>query len=189
MPYGSYGMASNQAGVAGGGGGGMGMGAMAGLSLIGTVASAYAQHQAGKANKRLMDYNAQIAEWQAQDAIDRGEVLASRRKQQTNEVIGSQRAHLAGQGVDINTGSAGEVQGNARYLGELDRLTIINNAKREAWGFKVQEKDATMRGGIMQQTADMQAASTLLTGSSNLLLASYGFGRGITSSNPLLVSR
>lgn len=177
------------AGAAAGAGAGAGMnfGAGAGLSLIGTLMGAWGQHQAGKWNKKLLDYNAAVAEWQAKDAIDRGVVLAGRRREQTAQVIAGQRAGLAHQGVDINAeGSAVDVQGNSRYLGELDAITIMNNAKRESYGFKIQATDLSMRGQIMQRTADMGAASTVLTGSSNLMLAQYGYGRGLTNANPLL---
>lgn len=177
-------VASNAAAAGGGIGGGM-----AALSLIGTLFGAWGQHETGQANKRLAEYNANVAEYQADDAIKRGEVAAGRRRLQTKQVIGDQRVSLASQGVEINEGSAVDVQANAAYLGELDAVTIKNNAAREAWGYKVQAKDLTARGNIAAMTADSMAANTLLTGSSNLMLARYGFGRSVTATDPLLWSK
>lgn len=160
----------------------------AGLSLISTLFGAWSGHESGKKNQQLMDYNAGIAEFQADDAIKRGTVAASRRRVQTRQVIGAQRAELAHQGVDINDvdSSAVDVQADAAYLGELDAVTIQNNAAREAWGYRVQAQDLTLRGRYAQQTGTMQGVQTILSGSSNLLLAKYGFGRSPLSTDPYI---
>ena len=171
------------------GGSGAGMSAFAGLSLISTVYGAFSAYQSGKAQKRIAQYNASVAEYQAKDAIDRGEVAVTRRRSQTTQVIGSQRAALASQGVDVNDGSAREVQADARYLGELDAMTIRNNARREAWGFQVEARNATYGGQIAQMNANNRAAETLLTGASSLLLARYGYGRSGVSTDPNILVR
>lgn len=162
------------------------MAAAAGLNLAGMFMGAYGQHKAGKVNQQLSEYNAGVAEYQAADAIKRGQVEATRRRTLTRGVIGSQRVSLARQGVDVNDGSALDVQADAAYLGELDAQTIQNNAAREAWGFKVQAYDMRLRGDGQRRQGDMGAINTLLTGSSNLLLASRGFGRSALSDNPVL---
>ena len=151
---------------------------MAGLSLVSTLFGAYSAHAAGKANKRLMQYNASIAEFQADDAIKRGTVAAGRRRVQTRQTIGAQRAELAHQGVEINDAdaSAGDVQADATYLGGLDAITIQNNAAREAWGYRMQAQDLKLRGRYAQQTGDMQGVQTILTGGGTYLLRKYGFG-------------
>lgn len=150
----------------------------AGLSLISTLFGAWSSHEAGKKNRQLMEYNAGIAEFQADDAIKRGTVASNRRRVQTRQTIGAQRAELAHQGVDINDvdSSAADVQADAAYLGELDAITIQNNAAREAWGYRMQAQDLTLRGRYAQQTGDMQGVQTLLTGGSTYLLRKYGFG-------------
>lgn len=162
-------------------------GAYAGLSLISTLFGAYGQHKAGKVNQKLMEYNARVAEYQAEDAVKRGVVAESRRRDETSKVIGAQRVSLARQGVDINEGSALLLQEDAAALGELDALTIRNNAAREAWGLRVQANDAHLRGDFSRMAGDQSAANTLLTGSSNLLLSRYGFGRSALSPDPLIV--
>jgi hypothetical protein len=119
--------------------------------------------------------NAELAEAQAVDAVARGAEAAGRHRARTRQVIGSQRAGLAAQGVDIGDGSAADVQADAATLGELDALTIENNAKREAWGYKVQASEyrnqskLVRRGGrAMASAARMQGYSTLLTGGAQI---------------------
>lgn len=158
---------------------GMGeMGAAFGaLSLVSTLFGASSQQQAGKANKALMDRNAEIATFQADDAINRGRVAAKRRLSQVGQTIGAQRVALAAQGVDINSGTAADIQASTAKIGAIDAQTIRNNAAREAWGYKVNAQDLTLRGRLAEREGDNAAASTLLTGSSNLILAQSGFGQ------------
>lgn len=159
--------------------------AFAGLSLISSLFGAYAAHQTGKAQKELMERNAQIATYQADDALLRGNVAASRRIVQTKQTIGAQRVALAAQGVDVNSGSAADIQENSAAIGAIDAQTIKNNAAREAWGYKMNAADYNLRGQLVARTADNEAAQTLLAGSSNLLLAQSGFGQSLFTPYPL----
>ena len=173
------------------------------LAGVGTGVSAYGQWRAGGAAKKageaqrraadsqaeLHDYNAAIAELQAEDAIERGEEAANQFRQRVRVMIGSQRAGLAAQGVDVNYGSAVDVQADAEFLGELDALTLRTNAAREAWGYKVQAEDSRRRGeitrreGVMLEAAGKQAQTsarigavgTIIGGGASLLEARYGF--------------
>lgn len=173
--------------VATGGAGGLDpTGAFLALTVASTLFGANAQREAGRSQRRLAEYKAQIADFEAEDALERGEVGASRRRTQTKGVIGAQRAFLASQGVDINRGSAVDVQANARYLGELDAMTIINNAARESWGYRVQAEDYRMRGEIAERTGDMGALTTIAGGGGRLLLAKMGFGRSALSTDPII---
>lgn len=145
-------------------------------SMAGTGVKAFGQSSAGTQQRNLYTYNAQVADLQAQDALARGDVLAGRRRLQTEQVIGEDRASLGAQGVDVNKGSAVDVQADARYLGELDAMTIKNNAAREAWGYQVQAQDYRTRAALAYRTGAFGAAGTLLTGASDLLLKKFGLG-------------
>lgn len=137
---------------------------LAGITAAGTVYSALKQHEAGQQAKAIGDFNASIAEQQATDALSRGQVDEERFRQGVRALIGSQRAGFASQGVDVGSGSALATQADASYLGELDALTIRNNAAREAWGYKVQAQDARMGGQYQAQAANAQAVSTVVGG-------------------------
>jgi hypothetical protein len=147
------------------------------LTGLGAGISAFGKKSAGDYEKEISDYNASVADFQAQDALERGAVNESRMRQVTKKTIGGSRASLAAQNVDINApGSAQDVQADIAYIGELDALTIRNNAVREAFGYKVQAYDLRKRGKYAEQTGTMQAAGTLLTAGSSLLLTKYGMG-------------
>lgn len=142
--------------------------------IIGLTAyQVYSQVKAGKQAKSIGDYNAQVYENQAVDAIDRGKDNEQRFRLGVKALIGSQKAGFAGQGVDVNSGSALDVQADAAFLGELDALTIRTNAARDAQGFRDQAQNSRMGGTAARNQAYGQAAGTVLS-SASLLSNRYG---------------
>ena len=154
----------------------MGASAAVGATVLGSGLSAYSKIRAGSEQQKMFERNAQFADWQAADAVERGRINEKRTRQNTEQVIGAQRTSLASQNVDVNKGSSLDVQGDAAYLGELDALTVRNNAAKEAYGFSVEASDLRQRGKYAKQTSQMEAINTILGGGSSLLLAKYGGG-------------
>lgn len=158
-------------------------------------------------NAGVDDFNAGIHDAQALDAVQRGKATEDRFRVQIRGLIGSQRARLAAQGVDVSDGSPLELQMDAARQGEFDALTIRTDAAREAWGYQVQaegfrlqagrtrklgtlqagnvrdvaraEAENARRGGSYASTASKYgAAATLATGAATLFLRNkYGGGR------------
>jgi hypothetical protein len=142
-----------------------------------SAASAQGQYQ-----KTIANENSRLATVNAQDATQRGQLEEQRARLGTRQQIGSTRAGLAAQGVDIGSGSAADVQASEAGLGELDALTIRNNAAREAYGFNVEAQQATREGRLAQFAGDQAAAgyraqgvSTLLTGLGNTAARAYSY--------------
>jgi hypothetical protein len=154
------------------------MGATAAIAAVagGTALSATGKYQSGQYAKKVMGYNASVADLQAQDALERGAVLEQRRRVGTRQLIGAERTSLAAQNVVVGQGSAASVEGSAAYIGELDALTIRNNAMREAWGYQVQAYDYRRRGKFAAAEGTMGAISTILGGAGSLLSGKYGMG-------------
>lgn len=152
----------------------MGITAAVGVMAVGTGLSAYGKAQSGREARSIGDMNAMIAEYQAEDAITRGQFNEKRQRQTTEKVIGSQRAGFAAGGVDVNSGSALNTQADAAYLGELDALTIRQNAAKEAWGFKVQAAGSRYQGKNAEREGYMGAANTVISGAGSMLLSYYG---------------
>lgn len=145
-------------------------------SGVGTVVSAYGQMQASQAQKNAYEYqaainanNAKVAEWQAQDAIRRGQDAEIDQRRKTAALKGSQRASLAARGLDISEGSALNILTDTDYLGEIDALTIRSNADKQAWAARVQGNNDMANAELLSMRADaenplMEGAGTLLTG-------------------------
>jgi hypothetical protein len=147
-----------------------------GLQFLGGLFSGRAAKQAGQAEAERQNFNAQIADLQADDALQRGVDLASRQRMLTRQVVGTQRAGYGGQNVDVGVGSAVDVQADAALLGELDAKQIQFDAEREAWGYRVAAADRRLAAEVARKTGNAQgnaayfgAAGTLLTGSALLV--------------------
>jgi len=104
------------------------------------VMGAQAAKQAGAAQASADMQNAQYADMAANDSIKRGGMTEDQQRLQTAAAIGTQRAGFAANGVDVNSGSAANIQDDTAQLGEFDALTIRNNAAREAWGYRTQSQ-------------------------------------------------
>lgn len=169
------------------------------VSVAGQLKAGGAAKRAGEAERRaaesqaeLLDYNAAVADLQAQDAIERGGEEEARFRQRIRATIGAQRAGFAASNIDVGYGSAVDVQADAAFLGELDALTIRTNAAREAWGYKVEATDIRKRAeiarreGVMleaagrerQSQARLGAVGTIAGTGATLLQQRYGFGEG-----------
>lgn len=138
------------------------------VNAVGSATSAYQQSQAikaqGKYQSNQLRFNAEVADLQATDAINRGNADAATKKRQTKQVIGSQRAALAAQGIEVNEDTASLIQQDTAGLGAEDVQTIKNNAWREAWGYRVQAVDYNAQAGFASVASRFNANQTLLTG-------------------------
>lgn len=129
----------------------------------------------GQYHQRIAEWEARLAELQAEDAVKRGREAEGRYRQGIKQTIGSQRARLAAQGIAIDDGSALDVQAETAEIGELDALTIRNNATREAFGYKTEAMSARMGGESAMAAAQGEARGlrnaawgTLLTGGAQM---------------------
>lgn len=110
------------------------------------------------------DGNARLSMLSAEDAIKRGDLAAGAVQRKASAVKGAQKVNAAAQGVDIGTGSAGDLQAETDQMSEIDKMNVKNNAWREAWGYKVQADNFTGQGNMAQIGAQMNARQTVLTG-------------------------
>ena len=139
-----------------------------GISALSQIVNAFTQSSAIRAQSRyensIAQANARMAAFQAEDAERRGRVEASRLLRQTKGLIGKQRAAFAGQGIELDSGSALDIQEETAALGAADALTIRNNAWREAFGYRAQGSQYLAQARLGRRVASSQARNTLLMG-------------------------
>lgn len=145
------------------------------------IANGYTQSNAMRAQagyeKAAALENAKIMDRQAADAEARGEADASLIGRRARQMVGTQRARLAAQGVDVNTGAAMDAQVDTQTMSEMDKLTARNNAAREAYGYRSSAVATRAGASIQAMGARSAARSTLLqsytSGSKDMLLGAY----------------
>jgi len=108
------------------------------MAVVGGIQQGNAQDAAAQSAARDARTNATYANDAANDALARGRYDADLQRIRTGQNIGTQRAAMAANGGLVDQGSNATLQEDTAALGELDALTIQNNAAREAYGYKVQ---------------------------------------------------
>jgi len=124
--------------------------------------SAYSQVQTGKANASIANANANEQNQAAKDAINTGNDQAYQQRQKATQLEGQQRAIMGASGTDLTSGNALDLTTQTAQGGELDALTTINNAQRQAAGLNFQASATRAQGSVDEQTADLGATTTLL---------------------------
>lgn len=158
--------------------------------------SAYGQIQQGKAQNELAKYNAQIdennaktAEYAALDAQARGQQEADMHRARVRQALGAQRVSIAASGGALTDDTSLAILGDTAQFGELDALTIENNAAREAWGLRVQRDNSIasaagqrFQGAAAKQAGYTNAAGTILSGIGQIgyMRAASGLTSGTT---------
>ena len=173
-----------------------GMATMANISMgmqgIGMVMQYQGQKAQAQAQQQQYDYqaqvnenNKQIAEWQAQDAVDRGSVKEKQHRIKVSQLKGRQRSVLAASGVEVDDGSALDILGDTAELGELDALTIRSNSEREAYDYKVAAMNQGAQAGINRVSGQNAASAgrygamtSLLSGAGSIADKWYGYKYG-----------
>lgn len=150
--------------------------ASAATSAVGARKQGLAAGRQADFEASLADTNAAIAGLQADDAMARGREAASKARSDTRQLLGTERTAAAASGVDATVGSAADVLRDTKYLGALDEQTIMNNARREAWGFEVEAMNATASGRLTRRAGrnaraagNIGAANSLLTGAAQMI--------------------
>lgn len=170
------------------------MGVSYGIGAIASFGSAWGAAAEQEANATfqaaMMDINSEVAKFQADDAIIMGNRAASEHLQKVRGVIGAQKAAMAAQGIEVNDNSALEVLEDTARSGAIDALIIRNNARREAWGFRVSSSQYASQAGFSRIAADYGPRGTLIGGGLDTFakgLGAYSYytkGRASLKSQP-----
>lgn len=109
------------------------------LSATSAAVGAKGAYDQARSAKNIANYNAQLAETQAQDARTRGDEEASRIRRQNNQLAGAQRAAFSAKGLDIGDGSVGDALDQTDFFSQVDQSTARQNAAKEAWNLRARK--------------------------------------------------
>jgi len=118
---------------------------------------------------RVANTNARLSEIQAGEAYRKGDENVQKISKLKTQVLGSQRAAFAAQGLEVGSGSAADIQAETEKYAELDIITAKNNAWKEAWGYKVSALQSTLQGEFIQSGAAQDAQATIAAGNLGLI--------------------
>lgn len=112
--------------------------------------------------------NAVIAKQYSKWAEQEGDIDSTTSGLKTKAEIGQTRAGFAGAGVDVNTGSAANVQAAEGELGRFDAMTIRSNAARQAYGEDIKGAGFTANSVMLKQKSFLDPIAGLASGASAL---------------------
>jgi hypothetical protein len=141
----------------------------AGSSALGSIASGNAAAQNANYQSAIAMRNAVIAEQNAQHAIAVGQTRAQAKSLEGASKMGKIKASQAASGIDVNTGSAVDVQASERAINKLDTETVLNNAQLEAYGYRTQAANYLSDSQLRKQEASQAQESGLLGAATGVL--------------------
>jgi len=141
------------------------MGAAAAIGMgVSTALGIYANETTARANKKSNEYNAQLMEYKAVDALARGEEEAANVQTDYRGFAGEQRTAIAGQGVDLSSGTAQKLAAQTEHRAQVAINQVRVNAAREAFGYQAQAVGYRKAGRNAYTGAQLNTVGQALTG-------------------------
>lgn len=146
-------------------------------SLVFGAVSAFnqasSQKKWAKYNAAVSRNNAQIAEMQANDAIERGKLARQEHERKVRALSGKQTAGLAAAGLSLGDGTAFNLLSDTELFGRMDANNITRDAERKSWAYKVQGNNQIAEADAFDAKADSispwgAAGGTLLAGAGSV---------------------
>lgn len=164
----------------------------AGLAVVGGVQQARAAKAAGEYAAEVDEQNAKIGRQQADQARQIGNMEEERQMRRVRAAVASQRAAQAANGLDVNSGTALDLQAETAGFGAADALNIRANALRQAWGFEVGAVNDINSASAARAGGRNAATGTLLTTGAQVVgmySNSGGFGMAGKGGRPVRQSK
>ena len=166
----------------------------AAASTIGSIQQGQSAANSAKYNSEIAANNETIANQNANYASAVGEQQAANQEQKNRSKLGAVIANQAASGIDVNSGSATDVQQSTAEVGQLDAMTIRANAAKQAYGYKVDAASSAAQSQLDKyqakndSTAGYVNAATVLgsnvaKGNSNGLFGNYASSKGFDTSD------
>jgi hypothetical protein len=108
--------------------------------------------------------NAEYKETEAFEAETLGYTQSARYQSIVDVTIGSQRSAFAGEGVDVNSGTAKAVQAEARLTGQLNIIDMHRNARARATGLKLEASNIRLGSAFSRVQANSDANAARMRG-------------------------
>jgi len=137
-----------------------------GSTLIGGLIQGKGQQQQYEAQSQMYNYqsrvaqiNSQIDKQNADYAIVRGEQQASIEGMKGAQTLGQIKVAQAASGIDVNTGSAADVQESQKKITKMDMDTIRANASKTAYDYNVQSVQDINQAGLYGMASQNASAA------------------------------
>lgn len=153
------------------------------VAIAGAAVSAYSSISSGIAQGKAASYQAQvaqnnstIAQHNATYANQAGQAQATEKSLQNAQQLGKIKAAQAANGVDVNSGSAAQVQASQREIGQIDTENTVQSSLLQAYGFRQQAASYTGQAGLDEAESSNAVEAGALSGAGGLLQSAGSVG-------------
>lgn len=146
------------------------------LTAVGTGVSVYSQYQAGKANQRLNNLNAQMSQQAAADRERDGRILANIQRAQNQRLLAKNRALRAKAGVINGTGTPLLVEAQQAMQLEMGAIDVERTSSLEAGKYRQDAVLSRMAGKAARTQGNLGSFATLLQGAGSVG-SQYAYGK------------
>lgn len=141
---------------------------MAVTAVASAAYSANQSHQQGKYQAGVAEYNASLAENEAQQIQAKSAEEENTQRRKTAELLSKQRAQLGASNVDLSSGSALQLQEDTEVLGEADALRIRSNYDNQVASSLAEADLSRSDGAFAESAANSAVAGSILGGISGV---------------------
>lgn len=132
--------------------------------VVGSMSKASAIRAQGKFEEEGFVENARRLRLAAEDALRRGDKNAEKFLRGIRRLMGTQKAALGAQGIEIGRGTAARIVEDTFDAGAQDSQTIRSNAVREAFGFEKQAIEQEFKAQFTRIGRKSASRQVLLSG-------------------------
>lgn len=152
----------------------------AGSAGLGSLIGAGGSLMSGQSQAEMFNYqaavarlNQQIANQNAQYAVQAGQTQAAESGMQTRGLIGQTIARQGASNIAVGGGSSTAVVASERAIGNINTANILNNAARVAYGYETSGLEAGLQAQV-ESAAAQQAPTAGAIGALSSLVSGAG---------------
>jgi hypothetical protein len=144
----------------------------------GAVMSGIATGNAAAYQAQIAANNAKIANQNAAYASAAGHAKEEQQGMKGAAQMGAIKAEIAANGVDVNTGTAKDVETSAREEERLNTLNVANKSALEVYGYRAQQTQFEAEQKLYGNEAEEAPIGGFLSGAGDLFGGISGLGGG-----------
>lgn len=137
---------------------------MVAAAIAGVLVSAAGAIYSGMQQKQAADYNAKVAENQAQSIQNKAMYEEQIHRERVRKILSAQRSVFGASGLDTASGSPLLVREDSAMQGEMDAMAIRYGGDVEAANARSAANLYRMQGRTAQTAGFIQAGGSLLSG-------------------------
>lgn len=132
------------------------------------IIGAYSQYEQGQAAEATAKYNARLQDNDAERMRNKSVEEENAHRMRVATMMGKQRAAFGASGVDVNSGSAFQIQNDTQTLGDADALRIRSNYEDQASHMNRQADLTRIEGKNAARAGKVGAIGSILSGAGEI---------------------